>query len=409
MSGAVPATRRAWHITNQGDMGSLRLVEEAMPQLNSPGQVLVEVQALGLNLADVFCCLGLYKAAPKGDFVPGLEFSGVVIAAAAEQGQPEPQQQQQQQQQQQRYKPGDRVLGVLRFGAFASHVAIPAAYLRPIPADWSFQQAASYPVQTLTAAFGLYECGGFRSGQCVLVHSAAGGVGLQALQILARQQASVLGLVGSADKVQLLDSLYNSSSSDGQAQQAAAAGAAPPSQQQQQQQHMEFAMRVSGTSAIAEQLSGFLERAGRPGFDVTLDSLGGEYFKPSYAALNPCGRHVIFGAGSLTPKPGARLSLNPAVLLAAPASLLALAKLIWGWLQRPRLDVIAMPGDNKGVVGFNLIWLYDRLDLLADLYDKLDSLRLGPPLSGRSVGKVVVTLQQPSGSQAPGAAVAEQR
>lgn len=51
----------------QGDMGSLRLVEEAMPQLNSPGQVLVEVQALGLNLADVFCCLGgrLLRPAPK--------------------------------------------------------------------------------------------------------------------------------------------------------------------------------------------------------------------------------------------------------------------------------------------------------------------------------------------------------
>jgi alcohol dehydrogenase len=187
------------------------------------------------------------------------------------------------------------VLGVLRFGAFASHVAIPAAYLRPIPPDWSFEQAASYPVQTLTAAFGLYECGGFRPGQCVLVHSAAGGVGLQALQILAKQQASVLGLVGSEDKVQLLNSLYHSSSSssseNGRARVAAVAAATP----QQQQQHMEFAVRVSGESAITRQLSGFLARAGRPGFDVTLDSLAGEYFGPSYAALNPCGRHVIFG------------------------------------------------------------------------------------------------------------------
>jgi alcohol dehydrogenase len=248
----------------------------------------------------------LYKAAPKGDFVPGLEFSGVLIAAAAEQEQPDPQQQTQYQplqQQQQQYKPGDRVLGVLRFGAFASHVAIPSAYLRPIPPDWSFEQAASYPVQTLTAAFGLYECGGFRPGQCVLVHSAAGGVGLQALQILAKQQASVLGLVGSKDKVELLNSLYkstttssNSSSSSKQGQQVAGTEAAcAPQQQQQQQQYMEFAVRVSGASAVTQQLVGFLQRSGRPGFDVTLDSLAGEYFKPSYAALNPCGRHVIFG------------------------------------------------------------------------------------------------------------------
>ncbi|KAF6250687.1 hypothetical protein COO60DRAFT_1465043 [Scenedesmus sp. NREL 46B-D3] len=163
------------------------------------------------------------------------------------------------------------------------------------------------------------------------------------------------------------------------------------------------------------------------GFDATLDSLGGEYFRPSYAALNPCGRHVIFGAGSLTPKPGIRLSSNPAVLLAAPASLLGLLQLLWGWLQRPRLDVISMPGDNKGVVGFNLIWLYDRLDLLAELYDKLDGLNLGPPLvgkvfkfkdmpaallylqSGRSVGKVVVTVQHADSAASVAAAMLQQQ
>jgi NADPH:quinone reductase-like Zn-dependent oxidoreductase len=122
-------------------------------------------------------------------------------------------------------------------------------------------------------------------------------VGLQALQILAKQQASVLGLVGSEDKAQLLNSLYksdsesNTRSSSNNDDRPAAAEAAT----QQQQQHMEFAVRVSGESAIAQQLSGFLERAGCPGFNVTLDSLAGEYFRPSYAALNPCGRHVIFG------------------------------------------------------------------------------------------------------------------
>jgi hypothetical protein len=62
--------RKAWHITEQGDMGSLQLLEEQLPALQ-PGHVLVEVQAWGLNFADVFCALGLYKAAPKGDFVPG--------------------------------------------------------------------------------------------------------------------------------------------------------------------------------------------------------------------------------------------------------------------------------------------------------------------------------------------------
>lgn len=62
--------RKAWHITQQGNMDSLQLQEESMPDL-LPGQVLVEVKAWGLNFADVFCALGLYKAAPKGDFIPG--------------------------------------------------------------------------------------------------------------------------------------------------------------------------------------------------------------------------------------------------------------------------------------------------------------------------------------------------
>lgn len=114
--------------------------------------------------------------------------------------------------------------------------------------------------------------------------------------------------------------------------------------------------------------------------------LAGPYFQASYDALNPCGRHVIFGAGALTPKPGLRVSLNPVSLLTAPRSLWGLLKLGWGWFWRPKLDVLNMPGDNKGVLGFNLIWLYDRLEILADLYEKVDRLELEPPVVGRVFG-----------------------
>lgn len=112
----------------------------------------------------------------------------------------------------------------------------------------------------------------------------------------------------------------------------------------------------------------------------------GPYFQASYDALNPCGRHVIFGAGALTPEPGLRVSLNLLSLLTAPKSLWGMLKLGWGWLRRPKLDVLNMPGDNKGVTGFNLIWLYDRLEILAGLYEKVDSLALEPPLVGRVFG-----------------------
>lgn len=265
-------------------------------------------------------------------------------------------------QHQQRYKPGDRVLGVLRFGAFASHVRIPAEYLRPIPNSprpWSFEEAAAYPVQTLTAAYGLFTCGGYQPGQAVLIQSAAGGVGLQALQILSRTGAAVLGLVGSEEKVQRLQAMYESWGDK--------STRLPAAQQQkvlEKQQHgscqlppvMKFAKRLTSEAAARDQITAFLQRSGRTGFNVIMDSLGpGPYFKPSYDALDPSGRHVIFGAGSLTPKPDLKLTLNPAALLMAPASLWGLVQLAWGWVNRPKLDVLNMPGDNKGVVGFNLI------------------------------------------------------
>lgn len=114
--------------------------------------------------------------------------------------------------------------------------------------------------------------------------------------------------------------------------------------------------------------------------------IAGPYFKAAYDALAPCGRHVIFGAGALTPRPGLALSLNPLALLAAPASLLAMLQLAWGWLRRPRLDVLSMVGDNRGVLGFNLIFLYDRIEMLAQLYAALEGLHLPPPLVGRAYG-----------------------
>lgn len=247
-----------------------------------------------LNFADVThlllshtCCCHTHA---------GLEFAGTVVQVPTEplpQAVPETYSQTQQQQQQQlSFKPGDRVLGVLRFGAFASHVALPAAYLRPVPQHWSLEEAASYPVQTLTAAYGLFEAGGFREGQAVLVQSAAGGVGLQALQILSKSNAAVLGLVGSASKLDLLQKKFGPAAdlpveghrdvAHGQ-QQGHEQGQDEFLQQQQQQDdnmlhrrgpYMEFAVRENDSAAVQRQLQGFLERSGCSGFDVILDSLG---------------------------------------------------------------------------------------------------------------------------------------
>lgn len=166
-----------------------------------PGEVRIRVEAIGLNFADVFTVLGMYDAAPEGvRVIPGLEFSGVVeeigkgpkkkvskvgrsadgkrnvvVSGESSGGDDDVSRYP--------YRPGDRVMGVTRFGAYASHLNIATPFIRKMPDDWSFQQGASFVVQALTAWYGLMDLGKGEAGKTVLVHSAAGGVGGFALQV----------------------------------------------------------------------------------------------------------------------------------------------------------------------------------------------------------------------------------
>lgn len=349
-------------------------------------------------------------------------------------------------------QPGDRVLGVTRFGAFTSHICLDTAYLRPLPAGWTYEQAAAYPVQTLTAAYGLLELGNLPEGATVLVQSAAGGVGMQALKILHKKHATVLGLVGSQSKADLLTSMFTASSTSVDATSGKPQMQLGTSNASGSNSHyatvdlkhsskggvesstplnagishqgssvtssghaatstprMSFVARAAAPADFEIQLKSFLKQHNKPdGFDIVLDSAAGPFFRPSYNSMAPGGRYVIFGAATLTPAPGANLTWNLASL--SPANLAHVAKLAWRWIRRPWVDVIALPGDNKAVMGFNLIWLYDKVDLMTTLYSAVEALNLLPPYvghvypfaelpealaffqSGKSVGKVVVVL-----------------
>jgi alcohol dehydrogenase len=128
--------------------------------------------------------------------------------------------------------------------------------------------------------------------------------------------------------------------------------------------------------------------------NLALDAIGGRVFKESYDLLAPTGRLVIFGAAEFAPK-GSRVNYATAALT---------------YLRRPRLDPLAMISDNKSVMGFNLIWLWDRASMLAPLLAGIGALGLDAPhvgktfafadapaalaylKSGASVGKVVLEL-----------------
>ncbi len=130
--------RKAYHL-KAGSLSKMNAIVERLPSPD-PGEVTVAVRAIGLNFADIFAIWGLYGATPEGDFVPGLEYSGT-IAAVGEgvEG----------------LREGDHIMGVTRFGAYATHLNIDARYVIPLPAGWSFAEGSAYLVQVLTAYYGL--------------------------------------------------------------------------------------------------------------------------------------------------------------------------------------------------------------------------------------------------------------
>ena len=337
--------RRAWKTEKAGRIDRLRLVEETLGTLKSDC-VRVRVRAAGLNFADIFALTGLYSATPKGAFTPGLEVSGEVleigetVAPSA-------------------IAPGRRVMGCIRFGGYADMVDVPASQLQVIPEDWSFEQGAAFPAQTLTAWYALSTLGSVAPGQRVLIHSAAGGVGLQAMAICRVLGAEPIGTVSARHKKEFL----------------AARG---------------YGQVVVRGTDFAAQLEKLL--SGRP-LHLVLDAIGGKIQRLSFDALAPTGRMVVFGAAEFAPGKNRPRYLSS----------------LWKYVRRPRYDPLSMISSNRSIMAFNLIWLWDDERLFARLMDEIASLNLDPPhvgksfpfteapdavehlRSGQSIGKVVLT------------------
>lgn len=326
-----------------GNLANMRAVEFELPVPKSD-EVSIAVKAIGLNFADVFAIWGLYGATPEGSFTPGLEYAGVVERVGSDVS---------------HLKPGDRVMGVTRFGAYTTHINIDARYAIPLPQDWNFEQGAAYLVQTLTAYYGMVHLGAMQKNQAVLIHSAAGGVGLQAVQIARAYNCYTIGTVGSESKV-------------------------------------EFALGKGYDKVIVrgknfkDDLKAALD--GKP-LELVMDSVGGDYFTIPFRMLAPMGRVIVFGSARY----------------AAPGDKPNKWHMLKLWLRRPKIDPQILPEKNKGVLGFNLIWLYERAWLMHQLLKELEALNLEAPhvghifpfeqlpdsvrlfQTGKTVGKVVVT------------------
>src|SRR5208282_1562841 len=160
-------------------------VRETPDPVPKPGEVRIRSAACGMNFAEVSARQGLYPEAPKPPCVVGYEASGTIdmVGDGVDSG-----------------LMGKRVMVLARFGAHADQVCVPAAYAFPIPDQMSFEEAAAIPVNYLTAYQMLFRVAQIRPGESVLIHIAAGGVGLAALQLCRTVEGVVTFGTASASK-----------------------------------------------------------------------------------------------------------------------------------------------------------------------------------------------------------------
>ncbi|WP_156737683.1 alcohol dehydrogenase catalytic domain-containing protein, partial [Mycobacterium sp. E735] len=174
---------RAVVITKRGDPSVLRVQQRPDPPPPGPGQLRVAVRAAGVNFADHLARVGLYPDAPKLPAVVGYEVAGTVeaVGEGVDPG-----------------RVGERVLAGTRFGGYAEVVNVAASDSVPLPAAMGFEQGAAVPVNYATAWAALHGYGSLRAGERVLVHAAAGGVGIAAVQFAKAAGAEVHGTASPA-------------------------------------------------------------------------------------------------------------------------------------------------------------------------------------------------------------------
>lgn len=323
-------------------------IRKAPEPIPGPHQVLVRVRAIGLNFADIFGRLGVYPGTPKPPFIPGLEFSGDVAGmGSAVTG----------------FEVGQRVMGYSRLGSHAEYVLVSSNLTTVLPEPMTYEEGASFLATSLTAYHGLIRLANLREGERLLVHAAAGGVGLATVQMARALGAEVFATAGTEEKVNLVRS------------------------------HGADLVINYNTMDFAEEI---LRATNNYGVDVVMDSVGGEVFKKSWAILAQMGRYVLFGVSGVT-SAGALNRLRAANVFSFmrpifPPSLMSANKAIFGfnlgtltgkelYFRDAVLEMVQFynRGILKPVIG--KVFTFDRI-VEAHTYLQMR----------QSVGKVVVTV-----------------
>jgi NADPH:quinone reductase-like Zn-dependent oxidoreductase len=288
---------RAVVITKHGGPEVLQVQERPDPPVGA-GQVRIAVKAAGINFADTLARTGLYQDSPKVPCVVGYEVAGEVdsVGDGVES-----------------IAPGERVLAGTRFNGQAELVTVREDMVYKLPERLSFEEGAAFPVNYATAQAGLVVMGGLKPGERVLIHAAAGGVGISATQIAKRIGAEVFG-TASASKHNAI-----------------------------REQGVDHAIDYRSQDFAVE-----VRRLTRgEGIDVAFDALGPSSFRKDYALLRPGGRLIMYGASEV--QTGETRSM--------PTALRTLAKSPFS--SMPWWKGLGMMNENKGVFGLNMLSWWD--------------------------------------------------
>jgi NADPH:quinone reductase-like Zn-dependent oxidoreductase len=279
---------RAVVITKHGAPSVLRMQDRPDPPAPSAGQVRIAVRAAGVNFADHLARVGLYPDAPKVPSVVGYEVAGT-IEAVGHGVDPA--------------SVGERVLAGTRFGGYSEIVNTSATNTLVLPESMSFEQGAAIPVNYATAWAALHGYGSLRAGERVLVHAAAGGVGIAVVQLAKAAGAVVHGTASPGKHNQLTP--------------------------------------LGIDRAIDYRRNGWWH--GLEPYDIVLDPLGGTSLRRSFDLLRPGGRLVAYGFSAL--QQGEKRSLRRA----APQALAMLRG----------FNLIKQMDESKTVIGLNMLRLWD--------------------------------------------------
>lgn len=247
----IPATMQAIHIETPGapEVLEIKSIETPHP---GEGQVLIQVAAAGVNRPDVVQRLGLYPPPPGAPDTLGLEIAGTVVALGDKVS---------------TAAIGDKVAALVSGGGYAEYCVADAPLLLPIPEGFSFIEAAALPETFFTVWTNVFDRGGLKAGESVLIHGGSSGIGTTAIQIAKQRGATVFATAGSRKKCLSCE---------------------------------ELGAKRSINYKEEDFVDIIQQETGGKGVDVILDMVGGDYIERNIAALALNGRlvNIAFLGGS---------------------------------------------------------------------------------------------------------------